>query len=251
MVNLVSSVRPGTEPVRETELDYGPVRAWSYSAVTVFEECAYRTYISRVKKIPEPSGAAADRGTAIHLMAEDYVKGKTDQVGPELKNHVADLEELRELFKEGKVSLEGEWAFTVDWEKTGWMDGNCWARIKLDAFVQVDATSGRVIDYKSGKKFGNEIKHGQQGLLYAIAAFMRDPNLEYTTVEFWYTDLPRKDTTKKSYTREQALMFLPQFHKRGVKMTTEKEFNPSPSKSNCRWCHFKTGETPECKWGVT
>jgi ATP-dependent helicase/DNAse subunit B len=53
----------------------GEVRSWSYSALKVYEECPYRTYISRVKGIKEPSGAAADRGTQIHQYAEDYVNG--------------------------------------------------------------------------------------------------------------------------------------------------------------------------------
>ena len=42
---------------------------------------------------------------------------------------------------------------------------------KLDAYVKEDDTSARVIDYKTGKRFGNEIGHSQQCLLYAIAAF--------------------------------------------------------------------------------
>lgn len=250
MVNLVSNVRPGPAIVLDKDIDFGPVRAWSYSTVSTYEECAYRIFINKVKKIPEPSGAAADRGTAVHTAAEDYVQGKTDELIPELKNHKQGLDELRTMYPTGLVSVEGEWAYTIDWEKTGWMDGNCWARIKLDVFVKTSDTTGRVIDYKTGKKYSNEIKHAQQGLLYAIGAFMRDPNLEYVDVEFWYTDLALKESTKKPYTRAQALMFMPSFHKRGVKMTTEKDFNPNPSKMNCKWCHYGKGDHPECRYGI-
>lgn len=251
MVSLVSNVRPGPAPVLEKPLDLGLVRAWSYSTLSVFDECAYRVYIQKVKKIPEPQGDAAARGEIVHKAAEDYVSGKVAELIPELKNHSDRLLELRELFKAGKVEQEGEWAFTIDWTKTDWMAGDCWARIKLDAYVKESDTSCRVIDFKTGKKFGNEIKHAQQGLLYAIAAFMRDPEMQAASVEFWYTDLNPKESTKKFYTREQALMFMPGFHNRGVKMTTEKDFNPNPSKMNCKWCHFKKGETPECRYGVT
>jgi len=250
MVSLVSTTRSGPEPTLEKPIELGRVKTWSFSTLSVYEECAYRLFIAKVKKIQEESGPAADRGTMIHTAAEDFVQGKTDDIIPELAGHEKGLAELKVLYDLGQVSVEGEWAFTIDWEKTGWMDANCWARIKLDVFVQMTPTYGRVIDYKSGKKFGNEIKHQQQGLLYAIGAFMRDPNLAEVDVEFWYTDLPLKDTTKKHYTRQQALMFLPGFHKRGVKMTTETEFDPNPSKMNCKWCAFKKGEFPECKWGV-
>lgn len=250
MVTLVSNVRPGKAPKLEFKLDLGPVSSWSYSTLTKFEDCAYQIYISKVKKIPEPQGAAAERGEAVHKSAEDYVQGKIDTIIPELKNHAEGLKELRKLHAEGLVSVEGEWAYTVEWEKTGWMDANCWTRIKLDVFVKTSPTTGRVIDYKTGKKFGNEIKHSQQGLLYAIGAFMRDPELEYVDVEFWYTDLALKESTKKSYTRDQAIMFLAPFHKRGVRMTTERNFNPNPSKMNCKRCSYGKGEHPECRYGI-
>ena len=85
--------------------------------------------------------------------------------------------DLRAGYLDGTVELEGEWGFTTDWEPTGWLSDDTWARIKLDAYVKQDKTSARVIDYKTGKRFGNEIAHSQQCLLYAIAAFARDPDL--------------------------------------------------------------------------
>ena len=96
-----------------------------------------------------------------------------------LKKFKDEFEELRQLFEEAKVELEGEWGFTKDWEICGWMEGRTWARIKLDALVNESDTSARVIDYKTGKRFGNEISHSQQALLYAIGTFLRYPNLEF------------------------------------------------------------------------
>lgn len=250
MVELISQERPDQDKVDrlETDLELGLVRAWSYSALKVFEECPYRTYISRVKKIPEPSSPAADRGSEIHQQAEDYVKGILDPFPSTLAKFKDDFAVLRSLFDEGKVELEGEWAYTVDWQKTGWMSPDCWARIKLDAFVREDETSARVIDYKTGKKFGNEISHGQQCLLYAIGAFVREPELQHVQTELWYID--KGETTIKSFNRAEAMLFMPQFHKRAVVMTTETDFEPKPSPNNCRWCSYRKGDYPECKWGV-
>ena len=159
------------------------------------------------------------------------------------------FEELRQGFIDAKVELEGEWGFDLDWKTVGWMQKETWARIKLDALVQEDETSARVIDYKTGKKWGNELAHGQQGLLYAIGTFFRYPDLQYVQTEFWYLD--HGETTKKQYTREQAMQFAPGFHRRAIKMTTETEFAPTPNSNSCRWCHFKKGDEPECHWGVT
>ena len=202
-MNLIQNTPPGDAQQLQTKFELGPVRAWSFSSLQVFEECPYRTYISRVKKIREPQGEAAARGERIHKQA---------------------------------------------WEACGWMAPETWARIKLDAYVQETETSARVIDYKSGKRRGNEIKHNQQCLLYAIAAFVRNPDLQFVTAELWYVDLG--ETAKKSYTREQALSFLPGFHKRAVAQTTQVNFDPTPSKHACRWCSYKDGEYPECKYGV-
>lgn len=250
MVTLISKTRPGPAPVLAQPTELGPVSAWSISTLEKFEQCAYQIYISKVKKIKEEQGEAAARGEQVHLAAQQYVEGTREDLIPELKKYADKIEQLKIEYAKGNVENEGEWGFTIDWQKTGWISPDVWARVKLDVYVRVDEHSARVIDYKTGKKFGNETKHGQQGLLYAIAAFMRDPNLQFVDVEFWYTDQKLEDATKKSYTREQALMFHPGFHNRGVKMTTEKDFEPNPSKMNCLWCAFKKGEHPECRWGV-
>lgn len=256
-MKLTSSTRPDADkPIKLTPVDeLGPVTAWSYSALKVFEECAYRTYISRVKRIPEPSSPAADRGSMIHDEAENYVNGTLDEFPASLKKFTTEFKELREQYNgnwhlkpDVLVELEGEWAFTSDWQPTAWLAGDCWVRIKLDAYVKEDQTSARVIDYKTGKKFGNEVGHGQQCLLYAIAAFMRDPELQFVKTELWYLD--QGETTTQSFTRDEAMMFFPGFHSRGVKMTTTKDFDPTPSKAACRWCSYRKGDFPECQWGV-
>ena len=129
--------------------------------------------------------------------------------------------------------------------------GDTWARIKLDALVNEDETSCRVIDYKTGKKFGNEIAHGQQGLVYAIATFLRYPHIEHARTEFWYLD--KGETTIKDYSRATAMEFLPGLYRRAIKMTTETNWEPKPSKDACRWCDYKKSyeESPAiCKWGV-
>jgi hypothetical protein len=249
MIKLTADTRPDTVIDFEKPEKLGEVRAWSYSALKVYEECPYRTYISRVKGIKEPSGTAADRGTQIHQYAEDYVNGTAGEMAKELFKFKDQFEELRQGFIDAKVELEGEWGFDLDWKTVGWMQKETWARIKLDALVQEDETSARVIDYKTGKKWGNELAHGQQGLLYAIGTFFRYPDLQYVQTEFWYLD--HAETTKKQYTREQAMQFAPGFHRRAIKMTTETEFAPTPNSNSCRWCHFKKGDEPECHWGVT
>ena len=85
-MDLTQDTRPDLDKLTVKPDKLGLTPAWSYSALKVFEECPYRTYISRVKKIPEPSSPAADRGTEIHQQAEDYVSGKLGEMPDTLKS---------------------------------------------------------------------------------------------------------------------------------------------------------------------
>jgi len=253
-MDFFSSDRPDQNKIDEevvakaaASLELGPIKAWSFSTLSKFEECPYRVYLNKVEKIPEPSGGAADRGTAIHTMAEDYVQGLIGELPDELSNYTDSFKLLRKQYEEGKVEIESDWGYTQSWEPTGWAVPNTWARIKLDAFVHESETSGRAIDHKTGKKWGNELKHGSQLMTYAIASFMRFPKMEYIETELWYLD-QKCGPTIQAYTREQAMLFWPKLNQRALAMTSCKEFEPKPSKQNCRWCHY--GKTDVCKWGV-
>ena len=96
-VALVAETRPDEEKVTAAPTELGPIIAWSYSALKVFEECPYRAYIQRVKKVQEPSSPAADRGTHIHQEAEDYVKGELGELPDSLKKFEDEFDELRHL----------------------------------------------------------------------------------------------------------------------------------------------------------
>ncbi len=250
MENLTSPKRPdliSTVEVTE-DLQLGLVPAWSYSALKTFESCAYRTYISKVKRVKEDYGPAAARGTRIHDEAEQYVRHQTADLPDALKKFQQQFKELRELFAEAKVETEGEWGFTLNWEPTGWVAPDTWARVKLDALVHESETSARVIDYKTGKQLGNEIAHSQQALIYAIGTFFMYPDLEILNTEMWYLD--HGTTMEQTYTRDEAMVFMPKLHERAVTMTTATKFPPSPSNYNCRWCSFGKGPEPHCEWGI-
>jgi len=250
METLTSPKRPdliSTVEVTE-DLELGLVPAWSYSALKTFESCAYRTYISKVKRVQEDYGPAAARGTRIHDEAEQYVRHQTADLPDPLKKFQQQFKELRELFAEAKVETEGEWGFTLNWEPTGWIAPDTWARVKLDALVHETETSARVIDYKTGKQLGNEIAHSQQALIYAISTFFMYPDLEILNTEMWYLD--HGTTMEQTYTRDEAMVFMPKLHERAVTMTTATKFPPNPSNYNCRWCSFGKGSEPHCEWGI-
>lgn len=233
-----------------------PIPAWSYSRLTVFEQCKRWAKLAFVDRIPEPprplppgkTEHANDRGTRVHEAAELFVKDNVELI-PELEKFRPEYLRLRDLYRAGMVSLETEWAFDRSWNPTAWMSRDTWARIKPDAFVMFDEGKRAVlIDFKTGKKFGNEIKHAEQCQLYQLAAFLRHPELEEIQVELWYLD--QDDITTMKYTRKQGLRYLKNFEERGVKMTTEENFDPSPNIYSCRWCPYGPKGTGHCEVGV-
>lgn len=234
------------------------IKAWSISRVHVFEQCKFRAKLQMVDRIPEPERPlppgktehANDRGTRVHTGAELYVQGKGDML-PEMSKHFRPhFEALRRLYKEGKVTLEGEWGMNRAWEPSDWKGKDTWHRSKLDGMVHLSKREAVVIDYKTGRKFGNEVKHSEQTQIYALNSFLRYPDLDLIHTELWYLDVD--ELTQVSYMRHQALRFKANWDRRGNAMTTETVFKPNPNIYSCQYCPYGPweGGTGHCKVGV-
>lgn len=228
---------------------------WSFSRLQDFERCKFYFKLKHLDKVPEPlrplppgrTEYANDRGTRIHKAAEDYVRGGIELV-EELSHFRPEFEALRTLHAEGKTSLEGEWGYDENWMPCAWMSETVWLRVKLDALVLPHDKTGTAIDYKTGKRAGNEIKHGEQMALYALATFMRYPELEDLNVELWYVDLP--DLVHQRYTRDSAMRNLKKYNERGLKLTASEAWPPNPNQYTCRFCMYGPKGSGVCKVGV-
>lgn len=234
-----------------------PIAQWSASKAKTFEQCKLKAQLQYGQKIPEPERPlpqgktehANDRGSRIHLGCENFVQDK-GPFPPEMEKFRPELEALKRLYLRGKVSLEGEWAMDRNWDPIDWSDKKAWLRLKLDAIAFISDTEAVVIDYKTGKKFGNEISHAQQTQLYQLVAFLRYPELEIIHTELWYPDV--NELTQNTFTRQQGLRFMNMFTRKGLAITECEEFPPSPSIFGCRYCWYskREGGTGHCERGV-
>lgn len=232
------------------------ITAWSFSRLKDFEQCPLKAYKKYVEKASQEhmDMTAANRGSMVHTSAELFVQGD----GPFIK----EMAKFRDYFADvkieyeaGDVIVEQDWGFDKDWSVTGWFDKDVWCRMKLDTLRTKtrndDGDPVHVIptDYKTGKKYGNEVSHGQQGQIYAVGTFLRFPTVEVADVELVYLD--QGQTTKRTYTREKAMKFLPSWTSRGLKMTEATDYPPKPNKMTCMWCPFgpQHGDA-SCEWGV-
>lgn len=233
------------------------ITSWSHSKLSTFEGCKYRAFLLYEQKIPEParplpegkSEHANDRGTRIHQAAEDYVRGIRPDLIPELGRFEYQIELLAEMFQDGIVDMEGEWAVDMEWAPADWNTG--WHRAKVDVIVHHSDTHATVIDYKSGRKFGNEVKHGEQMALYALNACVRFPKLESVTTELWYVDQKEgQNTSIITWPRHRALQNREKFHQRGLAITTATAFPPNPNIHSCKWCMYGPWGSNHCTVGV-
>ena len=273
------------------------ISSWSHSKLGDFEKCKFLCWLKHDQKIPEPerplpagrSEHANDRGTRIHESCELYINGASSELTPEAeKNFGYHIELLRSMYKDGLVSLEGEWAMNRAWEPCGWngdwveadegtsptgaarklpergREGDvirvgkkvylwvpAWLRLKLDAMVMHDERNATVIDFKSGRKFGNEIKHAEQLQLYQLVTFLRYPKLEAVTAELWYLDQKEgENLTSQRFTRDQGLRFRSNFDRRGHKLTACNEWPANPTVFTCKWCSYGPWNGGQCQVGV-
>lgn len=233
------------------------ISAWSFSALQVFEQCKFRSKLARIDKIPEPDRGPPpgnltewhnDRGNRVHDECENYVRGKGD-FPIEASKFGLEIERIKDLFARGKVVMEDMWCFDVNWCVVADDDyDNIWTRIKLDVAVFMTETWAVAIDYKTGKRFGNEVKHAEQVTLYALAMFLRYPKLEKVTAELWYLD--QDELASMTFTRKQALRFFKGFNTRGLAMTTCISFPANANAYSCKWCPYGPANSRHCKVGV-
>lgn len=232
-------------PEQSTDPQGGLVKAWSASILDKFEKCPYAVFLGRVRKVPDQPSEARDRGSRVHDLAEKFIKAEIAELPKELTQYGWEYHNLRDQFAAGTVMCEDNWGFDVEWNPVDWMAPNIWARMKLDTMVTESPTSAKIIDLKTGKKFGNELKHAKQGMIYTVGAFMRYPELEFIQVEFWYPDVKDAKLEAK-YTRNEMVVFLPQVERRAIKLTSATNFPPKPSEHNCRFCDYAKNNV--CEW---
>lgn len=234
------------------------IKAWSHSRLGVFETCKKRAKLQYIDRIPEPDRGpppkgewANDRGNRVHDAAEDYIKSNRDDIIIELTNFAPELRRVREMYTQGKVEGEQMWYFDSAWGVvSGDVYEDIWLRIKLDLLVNITNTEAVVIDYKTGRRSGNEIKHAEQCQLYQVGAFLRYPKLEKVTTELWYTD--QDEIATMTFTRKQGERFLSGFNIRGLEITTATDFPSNPNAYSCKWCPYSPSRSDKghCPEGV-
>lgn len=235
------------------------IKAGSFSRLDVFETCPLRAKLAFIDKIPEPDRGPPpkgltewqnDRGTRIHEHADRFTRGVEDTQIPEMEKFFkAEFERLRTMHADGKVLAEEMWCYDAAWKPCGDRD---WStikfRVKTDATIWLDGDTACVVDFKTGKRWGNEVKHAQQAQLYALGTALRYDEVQKIHTELWYVD--QDELIPMTMTRSQALRFFKNWDDRNSMMLASVNFEPRPNKINCKWCPYGPKGTGHCTVGV-
>lgn len=230
------------------------MKSWSFSRYETWAKCPWRAklqYVDRIALPPDPEGEVRRlRGTRLHEAGQAWVRGELEDLDPDLKHFAGEFQALRDLYGKGAVEIEDEWAWAHRFSKPcSWKEA--WVRIKLDFHVKLDPTTTLTVDLKTGKKSGNEIKHTEQGEIYAVASYLRSGGtLKEAQVEFWYAD--QNDSMRTTYTQERIVDAIDRWSDIGELMTSG-IYRAKPNIYVCKYCPFRLkeeGGTGDCEFAV-
>ena len=222
--------------------------AWSYSRLQVYRKCPAQAKYKFIDKLPEPGSPAMDRGTAIHKLAEQYIKGEIKVLPKELKLFASEFKAVYET-KSEKLA-EQDWAFTSAWKPTDWKDwAGAWVRVKVDLIERFTPATARMTDWKTGRQ-GLQDEPGtgvyEQLKLYATAGFKMWPELQ--EVECVGSYLDHGVEKKETYTRKDLPKLVKYWDAESRGLMRETAFKPTPSHA-CTWCAYGKSKGGPCSFG--
>lgn len=221
-----------------------PITAWSYSRLAKWEECPAAFKFRNIDKIPEPQSPAMARGDEIH---QNMAALLTDQPLPfpnaEPPRAFNKFMGMIEQIKANRPVVEQKWAFTDKWRVTDYFARDTWYRAILDAGVLWPDNSFTVIDWKTGKAYGENKEQMEQ---FAIAVFSRYPQVNTLETRLEYLDTGQEQ--HEEFSRAQLGALRSKWEGRVAPMFNDKVFTPRPNKG-CTRCHFRKSNGGPCAFG--
>lgn len=228
------------------------IKFWSFSSAQNYDKCPKILEHRYVLKTPkdERDNSAAERGTAMHKEFERYLEASTkpprtvgggdpavygDPVDPAQFKFEGQIAEIRELCQLHPFTQEEMLYFNDKWEPVSDFK-DAWLLMAMDVFISVSDDECTIVDWKTGKKDGNEVKHMHQGQLYALGAWKRNPNLKKFTVIFVYVDQGTK--TVATWKQGHLERSFKTWDAKGKAITSATIFKPIPNKWSCKYCDY-------------
>jgi len=220
-------------PTRNSEM---PSHEWSYSSLLKYEKCPFTRALRLQGAEAGEAGEAARKGKDIHAAIEEALLAN-DPSAVKMK-HPRHEEIIYALCDHADKQIEAEWRVDADWMPID-PGTDSWGLAFADAvaFYRSDETSSVwIIDWKTGKRRGNELKHTGQMQCYAAFCAALNPEIDVFKVQLCYLNEKRDATIV--WNRQNAAFFQSRFTKRVERMLNDTQLRPRPNRTNCRWCEY-------------
>ena len=222
----------------------------SFSRAMDMEKCPLMFKYRHLDKIPDPAPPLPEgqerpmeRGNRIHKLGENYVQNPQMHLPDELQHFPTEFKAFQQMYAKNMLDPEIKFAFNDDWQQVSYKDwDNVRYRAVIDALARIDERRVLVVDYKTGKKEGNEIKHHEQCMEYAVCVALTDPDVQLFNVQVWYIDQPHDRKLKKTFTRTEVMRGFANMKARHRRVLDERIFPAKPSRMACMFCPYKAGQ---------
>jgi hypothetical protein len=147
---------------------------WSYSSLSLFQQCPKKYYELRVvKKIKDAPTTAIMYGLEAHKIAEEYIRD-----GKEIPPAYAYLKPILDslVAMEGEKHCEMKLAVTKDLTPCSFTSSDAWWRGIADLVI-LQGETARILDYKTGK---SQYADTKQLELLSLAVFAHYPQIQNT-----------------------------------------------------------------------
>ena len=216
--------------------------AWSYSSITLYDQCPKKYYHLRVAKdIKEPESDAMNYGKDLHLAAEEHIRD-----GKPLPAKYAFIQEMLDKLKAlpGEKLCENKLAvkLTKDGRLTpcDFFDKDVWYRGIADLIIlDRENQEARIIDYKTGKS----AKYADTKQLKLLAATVFTHYPEIAIIKAGLLFVVSKEFIKEEYSTHHRLAYFEHFKPLVNQLESSISNNVWNPKRNftCRkWCPVTT-----------
>ena len=211
---------------------------WSYSSLSLFQQCPKKYYHMRVlKDIVEPETEAIMFGKEVHKAAEDYI-GKGTPIPEKYKFIEPVLQILNAM--PGKKLVEYRMGLTKELKACDFFDKDVWFRGVGDLVI-LDGDTASVIDYKTGKSA--QYADTKQLELMALCVFKHFPQVE--RVKAGLAFVVCEEFVKSKYNKDEApqkwITWLQEINKLEAAHTND-VWNAKPNFTCRKFCPVKDCE---------
>lgn len=146
--------------------------------------------------------------------------------------------------------MEEQWCFTKDWGNCDWLSKDAWLRVKLDC-ATMSRTTMEVMDWKTGKySVRNHSDYDLQMSLYALAVFLRFPDIEEVIATLHFLsgqEITYPKNSAKVYYHHQLDDLKSQWETNISSLLLDDTFATKPNQG-CQWCGYSSSNGGECKF---